>query len=133
MIQLAWRFLRLQADSALAQWYQACTAGGRGATRKTMIVALARKLLIAPWRRVTTGEVPEGVGLRPAAGRWADGPGRVSARGPQADSGEPRITIRVGSNPRCHIVLNRNVELVRRGSASPPMRMIALWFGTAEI
>ena len=34
---------------------------------KTMIVALARKLLIALWRLVTTGEVPEGVILRPAA------------------------------------------------------------------
>jgi hypothetical protein len=39
----------------------------RGSTRKTVIVALARKLLIALWRLVTTGEVPEGVILRPAA------------------------------------------------------------------
>lgn len=66
MIQLAWRFLRFQPDSALAQWYQARTADGRGATRKTMIVALARKLLIALWRLVTTGEVPDGAVLRPA-------------------------------------------------------------------
>jgi transposase len=36
------------------------------ATRKTMILALARKLLIALWRLATTGEVPEGVVLRPA-------------------------------------------------------------------
>jgi hypothetical protein len=66
MIQLAWRFLRFQKDSALAQWYQARTADMRGATRKTMIVALARKLLVALWRLVTTGEVPDGVipGLR---------------------------------------------------------------------
>jgi transposase len=40
MIQLAWRFLRFQKDSALAQWFQARTADGRGNTRKTMIVAL---------------------------------------------------------------------------------------------
>jgi transposase len=47
MIQLAWRFLRFQKNSALARWYQARTADHRAATRKTMIVALARKLLIA--------------------------------------------------------------------------------------
>ena len=67
MIPLAWRFLRFQKDSALARWYQARTADRRGATRKTMIVALARKLLIALWRFVTTGETLEGVVLRPAA------------------------------------------------------------------
>jgi len=67
MIQLAWRFLRFQKDSALAQWFQARTADGRGSTRKTMIVALARKLLIALWRLVTMGEVPQGVVLRPTS------------------------------------------------------------------
>lgn len=67
MIQLAWRFLRFQKDSALAQWFHVRTADGRGSTRKTMIVALARKLLIALWRFVTMGEVPQGVVLRPAS------------------------------------------------------------------
>lgn len=67
MIQLAWRFLMFQKDSALAQWYRARTADARGATRKTMIVALARKLLVALWQLVTTGEVPQGVVLRAAA------------------------------------------------------------------
>ena len=65
MIQLAWRFLIFQKDSALAQWYQTRTASV-GKKRKTMIVALARKLLIALWRLVTTGEVPAGVALRAA-------------------------------------------------------------------
>jgi transposase len=65
MLQLAWRFLMFQKDSALVQWYRARTADARGATRKTMVVALARKLLIALWRLVTTGEVPQGVVLRP--------------------------------------------------------------------
>jgi transposase len=63
MIQLAWRFLLFQKDSALAQWYRTRTEGKK---RKTMIVALARKLLIALWRLVTTGEVPAGVALRAA-------------------------------------------------------------------
>jgi transposase len=67
MIQLAWRFLRFQKNSALTRWYQARTADGRGATRKTMIVALARKLLIALWRFVTIGEPLDGVTLRPAS------------------------------------------------------------------
>jgi transposase len=66
MLQLAWRFLRFQADSHLARWYRARTADARGGTRKAMIVALARKLLIALWRLATTGEAPEGVALRPA-------------------------------------------------------------------
>jgi transposase len=66
MIQLAWRFLMFQKESALAQWYHAVTKDARGATRKTMIVALARKLLIALWRMVTIGEVPEGVAMRGA-------------------------------------------------------------------
>jgi transposase len=65
MIQLAWRFLVFQKDSALAQWYQTRTESA-GKKRKTMIVALARKLLIALWRLVTTGEVPAGVVLRAA-------------------------------------------------------------------
>ena len=66
MIQLAWRFLLFQKQSALAQWYRARTADSRLGTRKTMIVALARKLLIALWRFVTTGETLDGVILRPA-------------------------------------------------------------------
>jgi transposase len=66
MIQLAWRFLMFQKNSALTQWYRTRTADGRGSTRKTMIVALARKLLIALWCLVTTGEIPQGVALRPA-------------------------------------------------------------------
>jgi transposase len=72
MLQLAWRWLMFQKDSALAQWFEARTAGARTAkarkdVRKTMIVALARKLLIALWRYVTTGEVPAGAKLKPAA------------------------------------------------------------------
>src|SRR5215475_6971254 len=63
MIQLAWRFLDYQKDSALAKWFEARTKNG---SRKKMIVALARKLLIALWHFVRDGVVPEGVVLRPA-------------------------------------------------------------------
>jgi len=65
MIQLAWRLLMFQKNSALAQWFRARTENARS-TRKTMIVALARKLLIALWRLVREGVVPDGVVLRPA-------------------------------------------------------------------
>ena len=67
MIQLAWRFLKFQKDSALAQWFRMRTADARRGTRKSAIVAVARKLLIALWRFVTSGEIPIGVTLRAAA------------------------------------------------------------------
>ena len=64
MLQLAWRWLMFQKDSALSQWYKARTEHAPERTRKTMIVALARKLLIALWRYTTIGEIPEGIALR---------------------------------------------------------------------
>jgi transposase len=66
MIQLAWRFLLFQKDSALTQWFRSRTEGPSGARKTKMIVALARKLLIALWRMVTSGEIPHGVVLRQA-------------------------------------------------------------------
>jgi transposase len=65
LIQLAWRFLLFQQDSALVHWYRAQLAGG--ARKCTAIVGLARRLLIALWRMVHSGEVPHGLVLRPAA------------------------------------------------------------------
>jgi transposase len=66
MIQLAWRFLMFQPDAALVRWYRDRTAGGKGAIKKTLIVALARKLLIALWTYATAGVMPEGVVLKEA-------------------------------------------------------------------
>lgn len=66
LIQLAWCFVRFQKGSALVQWYLAQVEGGK--RKVSMITALARKLLIALWRMVTIGEIPEGLVLRtPAA------------------------------------------------------------------
>ena len=59
MIQLAWRFLQFQKESTLAKWFEARTKNAR-TSRKKMIVALARKLLIALWHLVRDGVVPEG-------------------------------------------------------------------------
>jgi transposase len=65
LIQLAWRMLRHQPDCALVKWYRARTADGRSDTRKVMIVALARKLLVSFWELVHNGIVPEGMRLHP--------------------------------------------------------------------
>jgi len=67
MIELAWGHLTHQKGSPLSVWYRMRTADARRGVRKTMIVALARKLLIVLWRLATTGEAPEGLQLRPAA------------------------------------------------------------------
>lgn len=67
MIQLAWRWLQFQQGSGLARWYHERTKNAGTLMRKKMIVALARKLLIALWRYVTLGVVPDGAVLRPAA------------------------------------------------------------------
>ena len=66
MIQLAWRWLIFQKQSALTQWFQARSAVPKRDGRKVLIVALARKLLIDLWRYVNTGVVPAGAVLHPA-------------------------------------------------------------------
>ena len=63
LIQMAWRWVRYQPDSALSEWFEQRTAGARGRIRRVMIVALARKLLIALWRFSETGLVPTGARL----------------------------------------------------------------------
>jgi transposase len=63
-IEIAWAWLRLQPDSALSRWYQERFGHGNSRMRRIGIVALARKLLIALWRYLETGEVPEGAVLK---------------------------------------------------------------------
>jgi transposase len=60
MVQLAWSWLRYQPTSALAQWYQRQFGRGSRRLRRIGIVALARKLLIALWRYVDQGQIPDG-------------------------------------------------------------------------
>ena len=66
MIQVSWLWLRNQPDSALSQWFTQRVQQQRGRVRKVMVVALARKLLVALWRYVTTGVVPTGARLKGA-------------------------------------------------------------------
>ncbi len=60
MIELSWMWLQHQPDSALSRWFDERVNGAKGRLKKIMIVALARKLLIALWRYLETGLVPEG-------------------------------------------------------------------------
>lgn len=63
MIELAWGWLRYQPSSELSQWYQRRFGEGNTRLRKLGIVALARKLLVALWKYLETGEVPAGAEL----------------------------------------------------------------------
>jgi transposase len=63
-IEIAWGWLRHQPNSALSRWYQERFARGGPRARKVGIVALARKLLVALWRYVETGVLPEGAELK---------------------------------------------------------------------
>lgn len=66
MVQLAWGWVRWQPSSALAHWYERRFATSGKRARRIGIVALARKLLVALWRFVTQGIVPEGAMLKTA-------------------------------------------------------------------
>jgi transposase len=66
MIELAWLWVRHQPDSQLTLWFRTRVGEERGRVRRIAIVALARKLLIALWRHVLHGELPEGVVMKPA-------------------------------------------------------------------
>ena len=63
-VQVAWGWVRYQPDSALTQWYQARFGRGGPGLRRLGIVALARRLMIALWRYVATGVMPEGAALK---------------------------------------------------------------------
>ena len=66
MIQLAWLWLRNPPRSALSVWFHERISRNGGRLRKTTIVALARKLLVALWKYVTAGVVIEGVSMKVA-------------------------------------------------------------------
>src|SRR5205807_89375 len=62
-IECAWLWLRHQPDSALSRWFRERTANASKRIRRIAIVALARKLMVALWRYLTTGLIPEGAVL----------------------------------------------------------------------
>ena len=65
-IELAWRWVHWQPDSALTRWFRARTGDLRGRPRRIAIVAVARKLIVALWRYLETGLIPEGAVLHPS-------------------------------------------------------------------
>ena len=67
MVELAWLWQRYQPDSAQVSWFRERIRGTSRRMRKVMVVALARKLLIALWRFATLGVVPEGAVMKPAS------------------------------------------------------------------
>ena len=66
LVELAWTWLQWQPDSALSRWFQQRVKGANARGKRVLIVALARKLLVALWRYVTDGVVPEGAVLKAA-------------------------------------------------------------------
>ncbi len=64
MIEVAWQWLRYQPASRLSQWYKKRVGNGTGRIRRITIVALARKLLIALWRFLETGLIPDGAEMK---------------------------------------------------------------------
>ena len=64
MIELAWMWLRYQPDSALSRWFRERVGTLKGRVRRIAIVALARKLLVALWRYLETGLIPQGAALK---------------------------------------------------------------------
>ena len=66
-VEISWSWLHYQPQSRLSQWYRKRFAKAGARQRKVGIVALARKLMIALWRYLETGVVPEGARLKSAA------------------------------------------------------------------
>jgi transposase len=131
MLELAWGFLVHQLDSVLARWYRARTADARGVTRKTMIVALARKLLIALWRPLARSRKAWPFAqLRDGLSAGKDGCGFCS---PPAC-----LSLTADDDPRWrppdigHGLCAEVSEWARRPGASPPMRMTASWFSSQQ-
>jgi transposase len=65
-IEIAWGWLRFQPARALTPWYQRRFGHGSSRLRRIGIVALARKLLMALWRFVAAGVLPDGAALKAA-------------------------------------------------------------------
>jgi transposase len=63
-IELAWLWLQYQPDSGLSRWFKDRVGAGKGRVRRIMLVALARKLIVALWRYLASGVVPDGASMR---------------------------------------------------------------------
>jgi transposase len=64
MIELAWMWLRHQPGSALSVWFRERVGSLKGRVRRIAIVAMARKLVVALWRYLETGLIPQGAALK---------------------------------------------------------------------
>jgi transposase len=64
LVELSWLWLRYQPKSAISLWFKRRTEGGGKRNKRVMIVAVARKLVIALWRYLEQGVIPEGASLK---------------------------------------------------------------------
>ena len=67
LVELSWFWLRLQPNSAISLWFKKRTEGGGKRNKRIMIVAVARRLVIALWRYLEQGVIPEGASLKKQA------------------------------------------------------------------
>jgi len=129
MIQLAWRMVKFQPDSALVQWFKQRTENAKGA-RKPMIVALARKLIIALWRYTASYRKASGCIQR----RNRQQEGRRNTRfwhlGAHSDeTAKKRSEVAVARRPPMVSAPGKRMGCCCFG-ASPSMRIVASWFGS---
>jgi len=66
-IEIAWLWIRHQPNSALSKWFAQRAGAAKGRIRRIAIVALARKLMVALWRYLETGLIPEGAVMNAAS------------------------------------------------------------------
>ncbi len=64
MVELAWLWPHWQPDSTLSAWFRERIGKASAGSKKIMIAALARKLLIAIWRYAKDGVIPEGAEIK---------------------------------------------------------------------
>jgi transposase len=114
LVEIAWCWLRYQPDSALSQWYMKRFGGGNSRQRKTGIVALARKLLVALWKYLKIGEIPVGAVMTDWETKIG---GRVSAATPPA--AEVAASGRDGLPPRANSKRGRQRKTRETPSAAP--------------
>ena len=67
LIELAWMWVRYQPDSAITQWFAQRTQGHGKRGKRVMIVAVARRLVIALWRYLVHAQVPQGAKFKAIA------------------------------------------------------------------
>lgn len=119
MVELAWLWQRYQPGAAQAAWFRERTGSTGRRVRKVMVVALARKLLIALWRFAVDGVVPEGATMKPAVYKFRDRAAlRLQSR-----------PVTEGTSPLSGVVLQCRLHRVVPFLWSSPVPNAGQWLG----